>query len=54
MVLFDETRRLIACFQYSMNREEKLSLGFVYHADEESRLSTQMKDFCLHFQKMSV
>ena len=25
------------CFQYSMNREEKVSLGFVYHTDEESR-----------------
>ena len=30
-------RKLNVCFHYSMNREEKVSLGFVYHTDEESR-----------------
>ena len=55
-------RKLNVCFQYSMNREEKVSLGFVYHTDEESReflvllegCPHKMKDFCLHFQKMSA
>ena len=55
-------RKLNVCFQYSMNREEKVSLGFVHHTDEESReflvllegCPHKMKDFCLHFQKMSA
>ena len=39
------------CFQCSMNREEKVSLAFVYHTDEESREFLVLLEGCPHKMK---
>ena len=47
-------RKLNVCFQYSMNREEKVSLGFVYHTDEESREFLVLLEGCPHKWRIFV